>query len=106
MKAWKLVGNSLPHFSTPNATDSDMYGSTYHVLYGEPLNLPVSNIHQHTYKNPQTDPGVNEELLNLKSRVELENTVRQMKDVMRKLIKEMSDKKNPDENEEDIEVIY
>ena len=38
------IGNSLPHFSTTNATDSDMYGSTYHVLYGEPLiNLPVSN---------------------------------------------------------------
>ena len=38
------IGNSLPHFSTPNATDSDMYGSTYHVLYGEPLiNLPVSS---------------------------------------------------------------
>ena len=48
----------MPHFSTPNATDSDMYGSTYHVLYGESLiNLPVSNIHQHTYKNTQIDAG-------------------------------------------------
>ena len=51
---------------------------------------------------------MNEELLNLKSSysLELENTVQQMNNVMHKLIKEMSDKKNPDENEEDIEVIY
>ena len=50
---------------------------------------------------------MNEELLNLKRELlELENTVGQMNHIMHKLIKEMSDKKNPDENEEDIEVIY
>ena len=31
------IGNSLPHFSTPNATDSDMYG--FNISY---INLPVS----------------------------------------------------------------
>ena len=35
-----------------------MHGSTYHVLYGESLiDLSVSNIRQHTYKNMQIDPG-------------------------------------------------